>query len=503
MGTFGGYTGPEIISADKIEEFAEAVSKILNYGGMMHLRNVDMYNKKIYLLDPVKIERGEDVDFYYNYFEEDSWENAGYVYGSQHFYSNKIGSREFNRVVTAVRCLYEHYDEGAGLPEVNGDIINSRFFIGWFNHLFGKKYSMVNRFNIWDKAESYALERIEYYDDPLEENHLMRILPKDMMKYAGGIDLSDLLYVINGTETLTDDSVAKGTYPEDVLNCKKAIMTVVEQYGWEEAYSKILELLHENVDVRKNSTNGSLKQVAESSLFLHARTILYLACELTDKHFWVEWNQEKDKVYRDEKLRDYASEELVQYRKKGQEEPIREIRTSEFLKNDGPFSFFDTPKELEFRPDYYLSDADRLYWWDGSDEVVISENADKWLQKRGEEFREALANIPDECDTQEFVRSIIELLYDVESRYKRVFAFQNMFYEFIANGSKKEYRAAIEVLRKLYDDKDNKDDAKYLEKIRDWSIANKNIVCIRGRMNIKRYLALLANEGLRKKYLGF
>ena len=77
MGTFGGYSGPEIISVDKIEEFSNAVSKILYYGGMMHLRNVEMYSKKIILLDPVTIKTGEDVDFYYNYFEEDSWENAG------------------------------------------------------------------------------------------------------------------------------------------------------------------------------------------------------------------------------------------------------------------------------------------------------------------------------------------------------------------------------------------------------------------------------------------
>ncbi len=76
-----------------------------------------------------------------------------------------------------------------------------------------------------------------------------------------------------------------------------------------------------------------------------------------------------------------------------------------------------------------------------------------------------------------------------------------MFYEFIANGTRKEYHAAIEVLRKLYED--NKDDARYLEDIRDWSMASKNVICVYGRMNMKRYLALLANVELRKKYLGF
>ncbi len=51
---------------------------------------------------------------------------------------------------------------------------------------------------------------------------------------------------------------------------------------------------------------------------------------------------------------------------------------------------------------------------------------------RIEEYKEALKNTPDECDTQQFVKELIDLLIDVESRYKRVFAFQDMFYEFIA-----------------------------------------------------------------------
>ena len=124
------------------------------------------------------------------------------------------------------------------------------------------------------------------------------------------------------------------------------------------------------------------------------------------------------------------------------------------------------------------------------------------LNKRVEEYKEALKGTPDECDTQQFVKELIDLLFDVESRYKRVFAFQDMFYEFIANGSKKEYRAAVEVLRKLYDD--NAEAGKIIENVRwSWDLSSKNVTCNRGRMNMRRYLALLANVELRKKYLGF
>jgi len=166
------------------------------------------------------------------------------------------------------------------------------------------------------------------------------------------------------------------------------------------------------------------------------------------------------------------------------------------------FTFFDTPEELRDYPNYYISDADRLFWWDGSDEVEITEKTDKWLKKRAEEYKEALKDTPDDCDTEKFTKEVIYLLSDVESRYKRVFAFQDMFYEFISNGSKKEYRAAIDVLRKLYED--NAEDGKIIEVVRgSWDLSSKNVTCNRGRMNMKRYLALLANKELRKKYLGF
>ena len=77
-----------------------------------------------------------------------------------------------------------------------------------------------------------------------------------------------------------------------------------------------------------------------------------------------------------------------------------------------------------------------------------------------------------------------------------------MFYEFISNGNNKCYRAAIEVLRKLYED--NAEDGKVIEMIAHyWDHTSKNVTCNRGRMNMKRYLSLLANVDLRKKYLRF
>ena len=500
MGTFGRYTGPEKISADKIEEFSQAVSKLLYYGGMMYLRHVNIYGKEIMLVEPVTITTGEDVDFYYNFFEDAGWENAGYIYGKQHFYSNKIGSAEFDDVVTAVHCLYELYDEEIGLTVINGEIVQSYGYTGWINHLLGTEFSIQKRFRLWNHAEHHALARKDY-DTPFSWGDLMDLLPKNLMRFCGGTELSDLLYIINGTTTLTENEVIPGTYPDDVLSCKKMIRDIIAKLGADESYQAILALVKKTATERRNEKETVMRPLADISLELPARVIIYLTCEQLEKQFWSEWKDLKDNVYYDEMMKKYASDEVGNFRIAGQTRPVVPMSTSVFLRQDGPFTFWDTPEELKDKPRYYVSDADRLYWWDGSDEVRIDENTEQWLADMGEQFQSIMETLSGECDAQEFVKHIIETLYDVEKRYKRVFAFQDMFYEFIANGSKKEYRAAIELLCTLYED--NKESGKIIEKVGDWYIANKSVKCNEGRMCIKRYLSLLANKQLRMKYMNF
>ena len=42
-----------------------------------------------------------------------------------------------------------------------------------------------------------------------------------------------------------------------------------------------------------------------------------------------------------------------------------------------------------------------------------------------------------------------------------------------------------------------------IEKLRNWDMDSKSVKCNSGRMNMKRYLSLLANTKLRMEYLGF
>ena len=78
MGTFADYSGEMTIPPNLRKEFTERMMKILHYGGMMNINKVDMFNSEIYLLSPLTLSKNNDVAFYYNYFEDDSWESAGY-----------------------------------------------------------------------------------------------------------------------------------------------------------------------------------------------------------------------------------------------------------------------------------------------------------------------------------------------------------------------------------------------------------------------------------------
>ena len=498
MGAFGYYTGGMIISPEKKEEFAEAVKKIFYYGGMMKLETVSLYDKEIHLLEPVKYESGMDVDFYYNYFEDTWWENAGYDNEEQRIYSNKIGSFEFSDVIAAAYVLYEHYDEEIGLTIIDEDICNCSFSTGWINNILGTNYSIKHRFRIWNLAEEYALSRKDY-SNPICYRDVMGLLPKKALKYAGGIELTDLLYIIEGTESLVHEEVEEGSYAADVLACKDAIMESLLIYGEETGKNKIITLIKKKYADRENEKE--LTELAKLSLYIPARVFMYLLCEKIGKPFWEEWDDIRAEVYCDEKMKSYASSDLEKWRKEGRKRPIAPVSTSEYLKQDRAFAFWNTPDELKREPRYYLSDMDRLYWWDGSKEVIIDEKTEKWLNYTKEQFLENLGKIETEYDAMTYMKKMIDLLHEINKRYGRVYAFKEMYYEFMANGYKKEYRAAIALLEKLYND--NMRSGIIIEKLRGWELESKTAKCNKGRMNVKRYLSLLANNQLRMKYLGF
>lgn len=444
------------------------------------------------------------VDFWYNYFEESSWENAGFYIKDSIFYSNKIGSCEFNDVILAAYMLYEMYDESPGFAECNGEVINPRFYGGWLNHILGTTFTMKKRYNLWEAAEHIAFSRSDY-DSPFSRNELSCLIPDKLLKAAGGTELSDLLYIIYGTESLKSDNIVPASYPEDIYRCKMALLSLQERYG-DKFYEHLLQFLQLDRNRREKNTDENLTALAELSLFLPARVFVYLAAEIKQESFWELWKEWKDKVYYDEQMKQYASEKLQKQRRRWKEQIIPEVKTSEFLRQDNLFTFYDTPEQLKGKSNYYLTDDDRLFWWDGTDEVVISEEMTIWLEELAGRHRKLMelpdAGCGDRFNGSNFIKNFMILLNEMCSYYKRIYPFKTMFYDFLMNSEKKEYRAAIALLKMIYEE--NKEDGKIIEYVRgSWDLASKNVTQNIARLRLKRYLSVMANTKVRKKYFGF
>lgn len=500
MGTFGSYTGSMKISEEKKETFVRQVEKILNYGGMMQFEQISMYGHEMGLLKPIELYPGGKVRFHYNYFEDDAWETAGFDGEEAYFWSQKIGSAEFCDVVTAVYVLYEMYDEGPEYTEVNGDAIGSRIYVGWLNNLLGTDFSMKKRFRLWRNFECYALSRIEDCSDPSFRD-LMDMIPKGLRYAACGVEFADLMNIMEGTEMLTGDEIVPGTYPADVYGCKKAVQAFFTADSGNESIQRIWELLKKD-KAERECAEEALADIAEYSLFLPARVIVYLTTEMKKISFWKTWKELSGSVYHDEVMKQYASDELEAERRELIETPVPSFRTSEFLRQDSWFTFHDMPKELKGKTKYYISDDDRLYWWDGSDEVIISEETDHWLEGLAQRHKDIAIHMDEAGAGQDFMKEFLSLIADIDQFYKRIFPFQSMFYEFLQNSSKREYRAAVELLKKIAEE--NREEGNIIEKAKySWDITSRIVTHNIGRLRLKRYLAVMANKKLRKKYFRF
>jgi hypothetical protein len=334
--------------------------------------------------------------------------------------------------------------------------------------------------------------------------NLMDIIPYGMKIAAGGTELTDLLYIIHGTDSLDTDRIMAGSYPADVLQCKRALMEYFDTHPEENAEERIWALVKRERKEREAGSNAEMRAIAKSSLFLPARVLIYLTEELKNRDFWHRWKELKDSVYHDEQTKTYATEESINARRCAAQRPIPKIFTSDFLRQDSRILFYDTPEELKGKPNYYISDDDRMYWWDGTDEVRISDETDTWIKELAQRHKQIAETLVDqEPDSPlDFLRTMIVLLDKIRVYYRRIYAFQSMFYEFINCSGEKEYRAAIALLRELYEE--NKEDGKIIETIRgSWDFASRNVTHNIARIRLKRYLSVMANKELRKLYFGF
>lgn len=142
MGTYIRTLNTPDIPEEKLPEFIDRLLVIADQGGMMELHNAASLSRDIILLKPIFPDKDGYIDFSYNYFEEESWENAGFNPKTRRLYSNKVGARTFNGVVRAMYVLQELYSATPCIASIDGRPFDPSEELGWLNCLFHENYAV-------------------------------------------------------------------------------------------------------------------------------------------------------------------------------------------------------------------------------------------------------------------------------------------------------------------------------------------------------------------------
>lgn len=499
MGTYAGYTGGMNIPEEERYDFTKKMLKLLNYGGMMNFEVVNMFGIELGLIKEVELDEKGMAYFHYNYFEDDVWEDAGYNSKTGKFFTNKVGIKEFCNAVLAAYTLYEYNDQTLGLTWLDADVVGCTGYTAWINHLFGSQYTMERRVKyFFDLMAQAAIENSSYQETMFEEG-IYNVCPRIKGVALDKCDFIDLNLIRTGTDEIDIfaenmreiGEIGMYEYVKDISACKEAIIRYFDNTEPETTEERIWDLLELEIKDRKSYENKLLDpvaEIAEYTLFMPARVIVYLTAECVDQDFWEVWEDIGEFVYSDEVRKQYESDAEKAYRKSAMDKPIEPISTSTFLSAYGTL---------------YETDADRLYWWDGTEEVTISDDLELWLQRLKKKYIEILKNTSKSTiRTDQFLKNFMKLLKEIDNKYHRIFVFADMFYEFLNHSNQLEYQAAIELLKVLAEE--NEEAGRLPENAeRYWSMLEDECIHNIGRLRIKRYLSLLANKKLRQKYLEF
>ena len=464
MGTFAGYYGDRSVPSELREEFSTRVLTILREGGMMRIEPINLYDKSIYLLSPLKANEKGDILFSYNYFGNSFWETAGFNTNEVAFFSNKIGWGTFHNVVCAVYVLYEFYCTTFGIAEVNGRIFDAREIIRWFNHLFGEKYTNQRASDLW---RIYRL--LHDYDWVPEQEIAVDLIPQNPNGTISQTGLENYLVVEffeHFKQEAQENSSNQGSSEEGkisitdrVTKLYRTLMTY-RQTGRETEEEKIAWL---QSLLPQKATDITAQIVKENLDDIHNKL-----------RFWLAMNTPVVS------LRIIAD--------------VFEFDFWDRLKElEGTFpnthEMFPTPDNCPILPPLSTGDFlrrsgdERAYFWTLGGNITFSQDMTGLLGH----FRQRLDIIQSQegplLPQGSLIRTLVEVLSDAYQVYDGIYAFQSMFCDFLEHPDDRHSQAATLLLRELGEQ--HKDDPKLGQKI------------------IRRYLAVLGNKALRKQVFDF
>ena len=467
MGSFAYLIG-YYNSSDK-QDARRNILKILHEGGMMELSQVSLFDKDVVLIKSIN---SETKYFDFNYFEDYIWETALLTKDGD-FSSEKKGSRQFSKVICAVYVYMELISETPCIAVEDGELIDSHV-IGWINHVLGTNYTVADRYqNLWEKLELIKTRK-QLYEDILYDisgyNAMNTYTYRDLMAYMY-LYRNDILQEAEKKmeDEETENHVEESKRAIKLTNLAIVVRTAIKEYKEEHSYEDLI-----NFPFDKNiNQNPDIIKGLKFFRFIPPQVYASIVANEMDKSFDEVWNDFKDKDY-----------PYICGKSGGEETPLY-IKTSDYL-NIRPVRF----AEPKAKP-YTLTDDDRIFW--NAQPSVKMQNWIDGLQTRYQEIEPKMIGI----------EKYIDLFMKANSIYKKIYPFADMFYEFLLNLNDKRYQKALLLFDEVLEENREKGEVINNRTFSSWDLEDTSITFNEGRMNIKRFLALMANKEMRKKIFGF
>ncbi|MDE7211027.1 MAG: hypothetical protein K2O03_06235, partial [Lachnospiraceae bacterium] len=414
-----------VIPEEKREEFRSRAEKLFQAGGMMELEQVQLCGREVRTLKKAAM-HSYGMNFYYNYFEDDCWENAGFSLEDYEVWSGKIGWQEFHSVVVAAYVLECHYLSGAAIPMVNGELVTSNQYTAWINYLFQEHYQQKNR-DPWPLFEALH----DQIDMDLSEHDWVRFVQDaygligyyEIQAVLSGTDIADKEFDIEKNHKETGGEEGKLNFFDFIRGLKSSIREYHEEskQSEKEQLTCIMELLHSfyeqdnmSSDISKKYGNPSLERMCIFTALADAPAYaVKVAAETYGVEFWELWEQVKDVAKRWRLL-------------------YGEMESKETI-SCSTMDFFGIPSD------------DMILFWGEDDNIQFSSELKGWFTDLRIRF-EKLLELEHTVDSP--LEWILDLMEYADENYYRVYTFSGFFKETIEHLKDKRFLA----LWKIYDE---------------------------------------------------
>ena len=479
-----------ILPEDKKEEFAKRAVELFDRGGMMKLYNLDLYGQQYVGIKRLQ-DTGDSVSCYYNYFDDDTSEDAGFNHERLSFWSNKLVGDRFYKVVLAAYALEGEYYTGMNIISNNGSLDNGEAYLSWVNSLFNEKY--ISKCNdAWDAYLAVrGTEYEDYYDLKIFRNYGDRLLGcMDVAAAEEGIGKVRELYQQSSPYELEDvreyrlwrSSLFEAFY-KDLTNFKNT-----SKLNNEQQLEYLLVMLRDFYinnavpDIRKKyEADGYEDLLIRIFVYDSPATTIRAIAELYKQDFWKLWDRISDVAKR--------------------------------------FVFVQKEAEVLATEDFLNVETDDLVlYWTSAKPLEFSVEMKAWFQVLKNEYDRIML---DGVDMQRSMRRVKAILDFAEQKYSHIYLFGDIMDETMDRINEPEFMALWTLFDFVLHDKQNLEVNKELiepaegyENEKDY-VARRHRVCDFswrnlqnkykfniGRKNIRRFIALLANKELRMKVLG-